>query len=254
MGQVNVTYDDGLLRRPDALAETQGVTRSDLLRSLAEEAVRANEQGRTLFEPAEQPVSADMAIALVHEVKELSTYLDRLMRAAEKREKHLLQACNATEEANRTARERIGKDLASAFRDGATPFTDHLARLKATLAEKHDAILAATRDPESLVRLRADISEVKGAIRRSRRELHFHFGPRRSFAGWEVGVWVSAGLAMLTVAQILIASILPYGWVATPVALRLYGSSDVAICELYKQSRMLRECPSLAPAKTGGQR
>lgn len=51
MAQVNVAYEDRLLAHLDAVAEGRGLSRPDLLRAIAEEAVRAGEQGRAMFEP-----------------------------------------------------------------------------------------------------------------------------------------------------------------------------------------------------------
>ena len=87
MGQVNVAYDDAVLRRLDALAERLGHSRSDLLRRAAEEMIRVDEDGRPLFQPDEVPLGPEALLGLVHEIRQLNVDLDRQMRAAEKREK-----------------------------------------------------------------------------------------------------------------------------------------------------------------------
>ena len=110
MAQVNVAYDDALLAHLDAVAERRGLSRPDLLRAIAEETVRADEQGRAMFEPPELPIDPDTAVVLATKVEQISIDLDRILRAAERREHKMLTAFNATEEANRNAVDRLGRD------------------------------------------------------------------------------------------------------------------------------------------------
>lgn len=258
MGQVNVAYDDAILRRLDALAERLGHSRSDLLRRAAEEMVRADEDGRPLFEPRAVPLGPEVLAGLVHEIRQMNIDLDRQMRAAEKREKRLLESCNATEEANRSARERHGKDLANRFREGATPFSIMLGDFRKDIVERHDAILSAIREPESVKAMRVDVTVVKSLLLQRRRKadrplhaLHFHIGRNLKVAGWELGVGAAVVILVLLAVQSGIGHVLPYSWWATPISQSLYGSSETGACELYKAAREADDCKALSSAKKG---
>ncbi|MCJ2188596.1 ribbon-helix-helix protein, CopG family [Novosphingobium beihaiensis] len=253
MGQVNVTYDDALLRRLDGLAEQLGQSRPDLLRALAEEAVKAHEQGRPMFEPPAAPIDAAAAMGLALKVEQLSIDLDRLARSWDRREKKLVKAFNATEDANRDAQVHFSHEMIERFRDGSMPFLRKIVEVRQLIAELKDDVLAATREPASLAAIRADLAAMKTAMRRSRRQFHFHFGRDWTFEGWQLGALSLSAVAALMVGEILLATVLPYRWLATPLSLKLFGSADAGICELYAQSRHLDRCPVLAPEKTGGE-
>ncbi|QVM84538.1 ribbon-helix-helix domain-containing protein [Novosphingobium decolorationis] len=257
MAQVNVSYDDGLLRRLDALAERQNVSRPDLFRALAEEAVRADEQGRAMFDPPEQPVRPDDAVRLVQELSALRIDLDRLLRSAEKRERNLLMASHATEEANRNARETHAKELAGRFREGSSPFFQALQELQGQITSKLDEVTSAVERPSGQAAIEAHLvslrKEVLAGLQQKRPSLHWHFFDQFKLASWETAFLLVVGLIALSIVQVGAAKVLPYSWIATPVASALYGSSDIGICELYRSSRRLDQCPVLAPIKTGGQ-
>ncbi len=95
MAQVNVAYEDRLLAHLDSVAEGRGLSRPDLLRAIAEEAVRAGEQGRAMFEPPKLPIDPGTAVTLALKVEQISIDLDRILRAAERREKRLVEAFHA---------------------------------------------------------------------------------------------------------------------------------------------------------------
>lgn len=259
MAQVNVAYDDSLLRHLDALAAKRGVSRPDLLRAVAEEAVRADEQGLAMFappSPIEQPINAEQTMHMVHELRELSMGLDRLLRSAEKREKQLMAACNATEEANRSARERHGQELAERFREGSTPYLVMLEELRAQVDSKLDVAVKAMRTSSASDLIRSDLAklhqEMHAGFSKARPSVHWHFGRDIQLNPWGMLLAGFAGLVLLCVLQSGLAKVLPYDLIATPLAKTLYGSADTGICELYKSSRRLGDCPSLAPIKTGG--
>lgn len=252
MGQVNVAYDDDLLTKLDCLAAARGLSRPDLLRAIAEEAVRASEQGRPMFEPPEAPIDADTALVLATKLERLGIDFDRLARSSDRREKKLLESFNATDEANRSAYERLSEDLAGRFREGATPFAKMLTSFREDVAKLHSDVLAASRKPDSLNAIQKDLAAIRSAQDRVRPITHLHLFRDVHPNRWLWGIIVTFGLSLLMFLQILFANLLPNEMFATPVALRLYGSADTGICELYKTSRRLKHCPSLAPAETGG--
>lgn len=254
MAQVNVAYDDALLAHVDQIAAGRGMSRADYMRAVAEESVKANEQGRPMFDPPPAPVDPGTAMGLAFKVEQLCIELDRLARSWDKREKKLIDIFNATEEANRTARDRLGRELTERFREGATPYAKKLAELRGEIAAALEQIHAAVREPEALATIRADLASMKTAFRRARREHHFHLFADWRPTGAQIGALSFIALIVVGIAQTWIASVLPSDWLASRLTLKMYGSADVAICELYEYSRHVERCPVLAPKETGGDR
>lgn len=248
MAQVNVAYDDALLTHIDRIAAERGMSRADYLRAVAEESVRAREQGRAMFEPPEPPVHPDAALALASKAEQLCIDLERLARSWDRREKKLIDAFNGAEAENRTAFARLGADLASRFRDGATPFAEAVDELHDDMAQLRIDVLAAAKYPPSLETLRTDIRATKRAALRNRRAIHVHLFDRLSLRGWELGMGLGMALLGLCIVQIMLARVLPFGWIATPVSLGLYGSAETAICELNQHAYRLDHCPKLRRA------
>jgi hypothetical protein len=55
MGQINVNYDDRTLQGIDRLAATKGMSRPELLRAIAGEAIEAHDGGRLAFQVDDTP-------------------------------------------------------------------------------------------------------------------------------------------------------------------------------------------------------
>lgn len=245
MAGVNVAYDDALLVHIERIAAGLGMSRADYFRAIAEESVKAHEQGRAMFEPPPPPINLDNALVLATKVEQISIEIDRQNRSWEKRERKLIEAFNGAEADNRTAFERLGADLASRFRDGSTPFAEAVGELHDDLERLRTDMLAAARCPPSLQTLRTDISSAKRAALRNRRAYHFHLFGKLDWRGWELAAGLGMALLGLCVVQIMLARVLPFGWMATPVSLGLYGSAETAICELNEHAYRLDHCPKL---------
>lgn len=254
MAGVNVAYDDALLVHIERIAAGRGISRADYFRAIAEESVKAHEQGRAMFEPPPSPINLDHALVLARKVEQLCIEIDRQNRSWDKREKKLIDAFNLSEETRRNTQERHGQELVALFREGATPFAITLSQLREDLVDLKTQILAAVREPEALATIRADLASMKTAFRRARREHHFHLFADWRPTGAQIGALSFIALIVVGIAQTWIASVLPSDWLASRLTLKMYGSADVAICELYEYSRHVERCPVLAPKETGGDR
>ena len=252
MAQVNVAYDDVLLTHLDALAAARGIPRPDLLRAIAEEAVRANEQGRALFEPPEAPIDVESAVLLATKVAGLSIDLDRLLRSVDRREKRMLERFEATEDANRTAFERVQARMVDRFVEGSAPFTSMLARLRTDNAKLHEQVIAASRSPTGIETIQRELAVIASRYQSVRPVYNLHLFREINLNVWGWGLLLSALAAGFLVLQMMAARVLPYEVWATPIAMQLYGSSDTAICEIYKDARDLSACPRLAPVEASG--
>ncbi|WP_298303269.1 hypothetical protein [uncultured Erythrobacter sp.] len=247
MAQVNVAYDDALLAHIDAVAEDRGTSRPELLRAIAEETVRANEQGRAMFEPLELPIDPETAITLATKVEQISIDLDRILRAAERREHKMLKAFNATEEANRNATDRLGDELSKRFTNGATPFAEMLAEHLEQVEQLRKDILAAARSPEWLAEIEAKLAVLEAAVKEPRSVNRYEIAPNWRLPAWQ---WCMVAVAALFAAAVVIttlARLTPDGLIATPMSRAMYGSADQGICELWKAKNDFDACPVLVP-------
>lgn len=123
MGQVNVTYDDALVARIDALAEQRRMTRPDLLRALALQAAETEGAGQGSPEPVMPAPAMDAGALreLVASLERMSMELDRTLRDQDRREKRMVERQHVLDETIRAARERLGKELSEDFRTGSSP-------------------------------------------------------------------------------------------------------------------------------------
>lgn len=254
MAQVNVAYDDLLLAHLDALAATRGLPRPDLLRAIAEEAVRANEQGRALFEQPDAPIDPETAILLATKVEGLSIDFDRLMRSVDRREKRMLERFDATEEANRTAFERVQANMVDRFVEGSAPFTSMLAELRADNRKLHEDMIEAARSPASIDEIKKELAVISSRYQEVRPVYNLHLFREIDLNAWGWGVLMITLALGFLVLQMMAARVLPYEIWANPIATQLYGSPETAICEIYKDARESRSCPRLAPVEAGGER
>ena len=247
MAQVNVAYHDALLARLDALAAALGMPRPDLLRAFAQEGVQAGEQGRAMFEPSEPPIDPDTAVVLATKVEQISIDLDRILRAAERREHKMLTAFNATEEANRDAVDRLGRELSSRFLDGATPFGEMLADHLDEVGKLQQDVLSSARSPEWIAGFEAKLAVIEAAAKEPRHINRYEIAPNWCLPAWQL--CLAAILALFAAAVVIttLARLTPDSWIATPMSSAMFGSSDRGMCELWKAKHGTDACPVLVP-------
>ena len=247
MAQVNVAYDDALLAHLDSLAAARSMPRPDLLRAIAEEAVRANEQDRAMFEPAELPIDPDTALTLATKVEQISIDLDRILRAAERREKKLLEAFHATDQANREAADRLGEELAERFSDGATPFNEMLSEHFQKVEELHNSIRSSTRSPDWIAGINAKLDAIEAAANVPRNLNQYEIAPNWRMPAWQLCLAALVALFAAALVITMLARLTPDSWIATPMARAMFGSADEAMCELWKDKNDFDACPVLVP-------
>lgn len=247
MAQVNVAYEDALLAHLDALAAARGMPRPDLLRAIAEEAVRANEQGREMFEPAELPIDPDTALTLATKVEQISIDLDRILRAAERREKKLLEAFHATDQANRDAADRLGEELTERFSDGATPFNEMLSEHLQKVEELHDSVRSTAQSPDWIAGINAKLDVIEAAAKEPRNLNQYEIAPNWRLPAWQLCLAALVALFAAALVITMLARLTPDSWIATPMARAMYGSADRGMCELWKDKNDFDACPVLVP-------
>jgi len=247
VAQVNVAYEDRLLAHLDAVAEGRGLSRPDLLRAIAEEAVRAGEQGRAMFEPPKLPIDPGTAVTLALKVEQISIDLDRILRAAERREKRLVEAFNATDEANREAMNRLGEMLAARFSQGATPFSELLDGHLEEVEELHKQVISAALAPDWVAGFDARLDVIEAAAKTPRTVNRYEIAPDWRMPAWQICVGAITALFAAAVVITTLARLTPDSWIANPMARAMYGSADQAMCELWKAKHGAKACPVLVP-------
>ena len=251
MAQLNVGLDAADKARFDAFAAAEGLASGTLGRSVILEYLKAREQGRAMFEPVEPPIDADTAVTLAMKIEQISIDLDRILRSADRREKKLLEAFHATEEANRNALGRLGDELTKRFAEGATPFSEMLADHGRGVARLHREVLAASRKPEWMGDLTARLNTIETAAKQPSTVNRFELATNWSMSARELCAAAVVGLITATLLIILVARTFPDSWIATPMAQAMYGSADRGICELWKERDHIDRCPRFVPKTEG---
>ena len=247
MAQLNVGLDDADKARFDAFAAAEGLASGTLGRSVILEYLKARDQGRAMFEPVEPPIDPDTAVTLATKVEQISIDLDRILRAAERREKKLLQAFHATEEANRDAVGRLGDELSKRFSEGATPFSEMLTDHGAEVEQLHRDILAAARSPDWIEAMNARLDTIEDAAKKPRTLNRYEIAPNWRLPAWHLSVAAITALFAAAVIIATLARLTPDSWIATPMSRAMYGSADRGMCELWKAKNDFDVCPVLVP-------
>lgn len=86
MGQINISYDEALLRDLDRLAAAKNMPRADLLRAIATEAIEAHDGGRLAFQDNGGVQIEGSINALVVQMRDSVIELERAQRANQKHE------------------------------------------------------------------------------------------------------------------------------------------------------------------------
>ena len=200
-----------------------------------------------MFEPPDLPFDPDTAVVLATKVEQISIDLDRILRAAERREHKMLTAFNATEEANRNAVDRLGRELSSRFLDGATPFGEMLADHLDEVGKLQLEILTAARSPKWIAGFDSRLAVIEAAAKEPRHMNRYEIAPNWRLPAWQLSLAAIVALFAAAVVITTLARMTPDSWVATPMARAMFGSTDQGICELWKAKHGTNACPVLVP-------
>jgi hypothetical protein len=122
MGQLNVSFDDGLLVEVYKLAAQRGISRPELIRALVREAIGAEGVGGKAVVRASIAAPAPMPPDLIVQLTQLGLELDRVLRDVDRREGRLRKAL-----ATKTASDEVAQQKLVAA------FVDHLRALEQRL-------------------------------------------------------------------------------------------------------------------------
>lgn len=182
MPQVNVEFDDDVVKSLDRIAAKQSIRRPELLRRTVRELIDADASGREPFTAVVQEVTAEDVAHLAREHRQLAMELDRVMRANAKREEklrtaeaELRRAIEAYERDAAAARGRGEREFREVLERELTPFRTEIAALEAKIA-------AAVADQPRLGAIEAELAQVKRLAAQPRTQRNLVLGDDRTLS------------------------------------------------------------------------
>jgi hypothetical protein len=235
MGQVNVNYEERILDGIDRLRGARGLSRSELLRAIATEAVEAHDAGRLAFQIEDGPRIDGSLNALAAQVREAVVELERAQRVTQRHEKRMMEAWVGNAESIRLAQEILTARINDINRKSYEPFLNRMKDvftlvdgLKGELAEAQDARMAQLMDRLDAVRAAASAP----------RNLY-----KVVFPG-DMSIRFLAALASLVGlvgAMLVILMAANMAWLGVPVAKKLLPTTEL-ICRMIDESYGVEDC------------
>ncbi len=244
MGQVNVTYEDRLLEGIDRLCSARGLSRAELMRAIATEAVEAHDAGRLAFHIEDGPRIDGSLNALAAQVREAVVELERVQRSTQRHEKRMMEAWVGNEESIRQAQENLTARVNDINRKSYEPFVNKIRDvialfegLKTQLAKSQEAGLAQVLDSLEAVRAEA-------IAPRNLYKVVFpgDFSLRFLVALTAVIGFVGALVVLLAAANI--------AWIGVPIAKRALPTTEL-VCRMINDSYGVRDCEVPAEYRRG---
>lgn len=143
MGQVNVNYDDLVLKGIDRVAASRQLSRPELFRIIAAETVEAHDAGRLAFQTQDGPRIDSSLNALAAQLRDAVVELDRVQRSTQRHEKKMFDAWVASEDTIRIAEEKLVGRINDINRKSYEPFVDQLKQLRATFGKVSDQLTSS---------------------------------------------------------------------------------------------------------------
>lgn len=237
MGQVNVNYDDRLLHGIDRIAAARGLTRPDLLRAIAGEAIEAHDAGRLAFQIDDAPRIDGSLNALAVQLRGATIELERAQRANQRHEKKLLDAYVGSEETIRAAQELLTARINDINRKSYQPFVMKLAEVRTAMDELRDRLTEAQDARLAVMVERLEAVRVDASAPRTQYNLVLGDDRMLSLKFLSVSGLAVAWLAILLF--LMTASSVPF--LGVPVAKRLLPSTRL-ICRLVDDRYGVRDC------------
>ncbi|MDP3907898.1 hypothetical protein [Novosphingobium sp.] len=244
MGQVNVNYDDRLLDGIDRLCSARTLSRAELMRAIATEAVEAHDAGRLAFQIEDGPRIDGSLNALAAQVREAVVELERVQRSTQRHEKRMMDAWVGNEESIRQAQENLTARVNDINRKSYEPFVNKvrdvialIEGLKPQIAKTQEAGLAKVLDRLEAVRAEA-------VAPRNHYKVVFpgDFSLRFLVALASVIGLVGAFVVLLAAANM--------AWLGVPIAKRALPTTEL-VCRVINDRYGVRDCQVPAEYRRG---
>lgn len=171
MGQINVNYDDRTLQGIDRLAATKGMSRPELLRAIAGEAIEAHDGGRLAFQVDDTPRIDGSMNALTIHLREAVLEMERTQRANQRHEKKLLDAFVGSEDVVRQAQENLTARISDINRKSYQPFLMKLAEVQAAIEGMQGRLIDAQSEKLSAIQDRLEAVHAAAKVPRTQYNL-----------------------------------------------------------------------------------
>lgn len=221
MVQVTARVTEELTAALNRWAGEEGVQRSDLIRNILTEAAEARQEGRASFQRPEMPEPADLA-RLVTRLDAQTTELERVLRQNAKRDAELSKRAQADRIGVSDARTGIVGDIEA--RTGGM-----LETFQAELVRTRDELTALLRRLPQLAGIDEKLDHILVEARKPRTSLNLGFG---DWSWRKVAVVLPCVLVAGMGAFFALTVVLPGRWFGIPLADRMLGGGDQAICRL----------------------
>lgn len=241
MVQVTSRVSEDLEAALNRWAAEEGLQRSELIRGILTEAAEARQGGRASFQRPEMPEPADLA-RLVTKLDAQTTELERVLRQNTKRDAELSKRAQADQIGVSDARTAIVGDIEA--RTGGM-----LETFQAELVRTRDELTALLRRLPQLAGIDEKLDHILVEARKPRTSLNLGFGD------WS---WRRGAVALLCVpvagmgALFALTVVLPGRWFGIPLADRMLGGGNQAICRLidYQHDTGMTDCKTLVRGRS----
>ena len=235
MGQVNVNYDDRTLAGIDRICSVKGLSRTEVMRLIATEAIEAHDAGRLAFQEVAGPKLGGTLNALAEQLRANVVEQDRLLRSTQRHEKRMLDAWTPNAESIRAAEEKFMARITDNNRKSYEPFLDVAKKLKAAFGEAADRMASA--QDERLRKIEQRLEAVR-AEATAPRHLHRVVFPDEFSLRFLVALASMIGVIGAFVVLLAAANM---AWLGVPLAKRMLPTTEL-VCRIIDDRYGVRDC------------
>ena len=235
MGQVNVNYDDRTLAGIDRICSVKGLSRTEVMRLIATEAIEAHDSGRLAFQEVAGPKLGGTLNALAAQLRDNMVEQDRLLRSTQRHEKKMLEAWVASEDAIRTAQEVLVERMNEANLKSYQPFVEQAHLLHTAFSEQSKRLFDAQVD--RLKQIEKWLKAVR-AEATSPRNLYKVVFPGDFSIGFLAALGSIIGLIGAFVVLLAAANM---AWLGVPLAKRMLPTTEL-VCRIIDDRYGVRDC------------
>jgi len=244
MGQVNVNYDERILEGIDRLCIARGLSRAELMRAIATEAVEAHDAGRLAFQIEDGPRIDGSLNALAVQLRENVVEQDRLLRSTQRHEKKMLDALAPNAEAICAAEERLSERVTNNNRKAYEPFVDVARKLRDAFGEAADRMDDKQDARLQKIEQRLEAIRAEATAPRNLYKVVFpgDFSLRFLIALTCIIGFVGALVVLLAAANM--------AWLGVPIAKRALPTTEL-VCRVINDRYGVRDCEVPAEYRRG---
>lgn len=235
MGQVNVNYDDLVLKGIDRVAASRQLSRPELFRIIAAETVEAHDAGRLAFQTQDGPRIDSSLNALAAQLRDAVVELDRAQRSTQRHEKKMFDAWVASEDTIRIAEEKLVGRINDINRKSYEPFVDQLKQLRAAFGKVSDHLTSSQDTGLQKIDQRLEAVRAEATAPRNLYKVVFP-------GDFSIGFLTSlGGVIALVGALVFLFAAANMGWLGVPVARKLLPTTEL-LCEVVNDRYGVRDC------------